>query len=89
MLDNINKLYKTVDKCDDEKRFKSNIEEAMVSTPEGLTGNSTMAVATSHTTNKILRQFSDLFDVKYKMAVFGLSVYNMKHKTISKCTSLW
>ena len=39
-LKNINNLYKTEVKCNDEQRFKSIIEAAMVSTTEGLFGNS-------------------------------------------------
>ena len=39
-LQNINKLYKHVGKCDDQQQFKDIIEAAMVCTPEGFTNNS-------------------------------------------------
>ena len=40
MFGNINKLYKTVGKYDDQQQYKSMIEKASVSTPEGCNGNS-------------------------------------------------
>ena len=39
-LENINKLYKTIGKCENQKQYKTNIKSEMVSTPEGYTNNS-------------------------------------------------
>ena len=41
-LENIKKIYKTAGKCDNQQRYKSIIEAAMVSTLEGFTENSPM-----------------------------------------------
>ena len=35
----INKIYEPSGKCDDQQKYKANIEAAMVSTLEGCTGN--------------------------------------------------
>ena len=40
-LQNINKLYKHAGKCDDQQQFEDILEDAMVSTTEGFTDNST------------------------------------------------
>ena len=38
-LQNINKLYKTAGKCNDQQQYKTMIETALVSTPEGYNYN--------------------------------------------------
>ena len=39
-LENIKKLYKSSDKCDDQNKYKDIIESGIFSTPEGLTKKS-------------------------------------------------
>ena len=36
-------MYKSAEKCDKQHQYKFILEQAMVSTPEGITDNSTMA----------------------------------------------
>ena len=43
-LGNINKLYKSYSKCDDQQKYKAILEAAIVSNTEGLTYNSPMTV---------------------------------------------
>ena len=43
-LENINKLYKSACKCDDQKQYKAIIESEIVSISEGITKNSPMEV---------------------------------------------
>ena len=40
------KLYKSVGKCYDEQKYKSILEAAIVSTPEGIINNSPIYVGT-------------------------------------------
>ena len=55
MYVNIRKLYKYVDKCDDQQQYTDIIESAMVSTIEGLTNNSPLTLG-PYVTVKILVQ---------------------------------
>ena len=48
-MENINKLYKSAGKCDDQQKYKVILEAYMVSTPEGLVDNILMDVSTSGT----------------------------------------
>ena len=63
-MENINKLYKSVGKCDDQQQYKDIIEVEMVSTPEGFTNNTQISPSQSVTVKntsaiKSLRQFLD------------------------------
>ena len=51
-LENINKLYKQVGKCDNQQQFKDILEVAMVSTPELFTNNRPISPRTSTTAKK-------------------------------------
>ena len=73
-LENIKKLYKSAGKCDDQQKYKAITEAAMVSTPEGITDNTPMAVGASGTLNNpisrnSLGKFSALLDVKQKNSI--------------------
>ena len=46
-LENIKKLRKQADKCDDQQQFKDILEADMVSTPERFTNNSPISPTTS------------------------------------------
>ena len=63
-LENINKLYKSAGKFDDQQQYKAIIEEEMVYTPVVFTDNSPMSPSQYMTmkntsTRKPLRQFLD------------------------------
>ena len=63
-LENINKLYKSAGKFDDQQQYKAIIEEEMVYTPVVFTDNSPMSPSQYMTmkntsTRKSLRQFLD------------------------------
>ena len=73
-LENINKLYKSDGKCDDQQQYNAIIESVMVSTPEIFTYNSPMSpcpyVAVKNTSSrKSLHIFTGVLDVKQKTAV--------------------
>ena len=46
-LENIKKLYKQADKCENQQQFKDIFEAAMVSTPEGFSENINISLMTS------------------------------------------
>ena len=46
-LENIKNLYKQAGKCDDQQQFKDILEDDMVSTTKGFTGNSPISLRTS------------------------------------------
>ena len=64
-------MYKQAGKCADQQQFKDIIEAAMVSTPEGLTNDSTTSPTTSTPfkkphARKSLCLFTNILDVKKK-----------------------
>ena len=73
-MEQINKLYKSAGKCDDQKQYKSILEATMVSTYEGLTENISLDVDTLVTLNNpsarnLLSKILTLLDVTQKTAV--------------------
>ena len=73
-LQNIKKLYKYSGKCDNQQQFKDILEASMVSTPEGLTDNSTIYPKTPTPVKKLssrksLCLFTNILDVKKKTAI--------------------
>ena len=72
-IQNIKKLYKHADKCDDQQQFKDIIEANMVSTPEGFTNDipiSPMAStpAKKPSSRKSLCIFTNILDAIHKSA---------------------
>ena len=54
MYGKINKLYRSTGKCYNQQNYKDIIGAYLVSTPKGLTGNSTMSlILTVHVKNKV------------------------------------
>ena len=71
-LENINKLYKSARKFDDQQQYKSVIEAKIVSIPERFTENSPISPGPYVTVKnngviKSLRLFTELFYVKIKL----------------------
>ena len=68
-LENINKLYTSTGKYDDQLQFKSILEASMFSTPERFTDNSPMSprppmIVKKCIARKSLRLFTEVLDVK-------------------------
>ena len=84
-LENIKKLYKQADKCDDQQQFKDILEADMFSIPEGFTDNSPISPMNPKTVNKPSAQkslcmFTNILDVNQKAAYrrVGAAKYNPK-----------
>ena len=78
-LENIKKLYKLSEKCDDKQKYKSMIEANMVSTPEEFNENSPMSSGQSvpakqYFVRKSLRQFTETFDIKPKTSLLRMYI---------------
>ena len=76
-----------VGECDNQQKYKTIIEAAMVYTPDGLTGNSLMSSGLyvpvkQYNTKKSLRPFSEKLNVKPKTAVCKLCATKSKRKAI-------
>ena len=92
--DNINKLYKTAVKYDYFHLFKWVVESDTVSTTKFIIDNIPRSVELSETTNKLnsiktLRQFSALFDVNHKSAIWRLCCASMKLRENNKGIAFW
>ena len=74
MSGNINKLYTSAGKCDDQLHFEAIIEVEMIFTHEICTDNSTMSPGTSVivkkcSARKSIRLFTEVLDVKKKTSI--------------------
>ena len=68
-IENTKKLYKQAGKCDNQQQFKEILEDAIVSTSEGFTDNSTISPMISIPVNKPWAQkklclFTNILDMK-------------------------
>ena len=86
-LKNINNLYKTAGKCEDQQKYKTMFEAEMVSTPEGYNDNIPMTPNPSVSTNnhiarKSLRQFTETFYIKHKTVFCRFSADKSKRRAI-------
>ena len=79
-LENINKLYNTAGKCNDQQKYKTTIETALVSKPKGCNYNSPITPNDTNTSqsffssknkcaHKYLETFSKTLDVETKTYV--------------------
>ena len=66
-LENIQKLYKYAGKCDDQHKYNSIIEAAMVSTTEIFTDNSPISYVPYVTVNFLLQENHLVNFLKYWM----------------------
>ena len=93
-LENINKLYKTAGKFEDQQKYKAIIEAALVSKTEGCTKKIPMAPNPYESTQnpgsiKPLLQFTETLDVKHNTDVRGFFAAKAKRKAIKKLNVLW
>ena len=93
-IKNIKKLYQHDGKCDDQQQFKDILEEAMVSTPEGFTNNSTRFPMTptqvkKPSARKPLCLFTNILHVKKKTAIHRVVSSKSKHRVMEAGTNLW
>ena len=93
-LENINKLYKSSGKCDNQQRYKTILEAEMFSTHYGFNGNSPVSPGFSVTVKnpiarKLLCQFTELFDVKSKSAARRLVDAKSKRELFISVIMLW
>ena len=66
-LQNIKKLYKHAEKCDNQQQFKDVLEAAMVSTTEGINDNTSIYPMTpQHPRNQVLENHC-IFSLTYSM----------------------
>ena len=84
-LGNINKLYKSDGKCDNQQQYKDIIEAAMVSTSEEITEKISMSHSTyvpvpKPSTRKSLHTFLKVLDIKHKTAVNMLNSDKSKYR---------
>ena len=93
-LENIKKLYKTAGKYEDQQHYKTMIESAMVSTPEGCIEKSPM-ITNPYVSDKkpsaikSLHKFTETLDVKHKTDVNRFGGAKAKHKGTKKDNALW
>ena len=93
-LENINKLYKSAGKCDDQQKYKVILEAYIVSTPEGLVDNILMDVSTSGTlknpsARKSRSRFLALLDIIQKNECTQNGSSKKKRYYIWTVSALW
>ena len=93
-LENINKLYESSGKYDDQQQYKAIIEAEIIFTTEVFTDNSPMSPSQSVNVKhprarKSLRKFLDTLGVKPKTAVRRFCAAKSKRKAIRDGSMLW
>ena len=88
------KIYQHAGKCDDQKNLKDIIDAAMVSTPQGVTDNSTSVPLISTpvkkgSARKSLCLFTNILDVKPKTVKRRIVAANSKRRPMRVGTSQW
>ena len=92
-MKNTKKIYQHAGKCYDQQNLKDILDDAMVSTLEGVTDNSPNLLMTSTPFNKpsarkSLCLFTNIFDVKPKTAKLCIGVAKSKRTAKKVGTSL-
>ena len=92
-MNNIKEIYQHAGKCDDKKNLKYIIDAAILSTPEGVTDNSTNVHMTSisfkkPSARKLLCLFTNILDVQPKTAKRRFVAEKYRRKSMKACNSL-
>ena len=93
-MENINKLYKSAGKCDNQHQYKSTLEASIFSTPECFTVNSPTSHGPSVTVKnpsarKSLYLFTEFFYIKNKTTVRRVDADKSKLKAVVSGSMLW
>ena len=93
-MNNIKKIYQHADKCDDQQNLKDIIDDAMLSTPEGVTDDSPNLSMTSTSVNKpsaskSLFLCTNILDVKPKTSKRCFVAAKSKRKSMKDGNNLW
>ena len=93
-MNNIKKIYKHTGKCDDQQNLKDIIDDAILSTPEGVTYNSLNVHMPSSpvkkpSARKLLCLFTNILDVKPTTAKRRFFAAKSRRKSMKLCNSLW
>ena len=93
-MNNIKKIYQHAGKYDDQQNLKAIIDDAMVSTPEGVTYDSTNVPMISTPVKKPISRkslclFTNIFDVKPKTAKRRIGAAKSKLRAMKVGNSLW
>ena len=93
-MNNIKKIYQHTGKCDDQQNLKNILDTAMVSTPDGVTDNIPNVLMTSTpvktpSARKPLCLFTNILDVRPKIAKHHIVAEKYKHRAMKVGTSQW
>ena len=93
-MNNIKNIYQHAGKCDDQQNIKDIIDDAVLSTPEGVTDNSPNVHMTSTPVKKpsaseSLCLFTNKLDVQSKTAKRCFVAAKSRRKSMKVCNSLW
>ena len=93
-MNNIKKIYRHAGKCDDQQNLKDIIDSAILSTPQGVTGNIPNVHMSSKpvkkpSARKSLPLFTNILDVKPTTAKRRFVAAKLKRKSMKVCNSLW
>ena len=93
-MNNIKKIYQHAGRCDDQQNPKDIIDAAILSTPEGVTDNSTNVHMTSipvkkPSARKSLCLFTNILAVQPKIAKHCFVAAKSRRKSMKVCNSLW
>ena len=93
-MNNIKKIYQHAGKCDNQQNFKDIIDAAIISTPEGVTDNSSNVHMTSTPVNKpsarkALCLFTNILAVKPTTAKRRFVAAKFRRKSMKVYNSLW
>ena len=93
-MKNIKYIYQHAGKCDDQQNFKDILEDALLSTPEGVTDNSPNVHMTSSpvkkkSARKSLCLFTNILYVQPKTAKRRFVAEKSKRRAIKIGNSLW